>query len=183
MDNRLPQIAWQKLTKKCLLWGVWLLILAILQTSFFPTFGVFGMTPNLVLAAVLAIAVYDRERSAVITGITGGFLVYALGGAGIAATPLTYMLYGLTAALLTFSIMNRSFFSWLLFAAIFFTLDGVLDILIASAVINERSFSLAAVTGTLIIPQTLASLVAGAVVCGLTKLIWSHFFDNREMAG
>lgn len=183
MDNRLPQIAWQKLAKKCIFWGVWLLILAVLQTSFFSAFKIFGMTPSLVLAAVLAIAVHDRERSAVITGITGGFLVYALGGAGIAASVICYMIYGTVTAVFTATAMDRSYPSWLLFAAAFFTIDGIIDVVISNFIVSEASFSTAAMVFKLIIPQTLSSLVAGTVVYILTTVIWKYFFDNREMTG
>ena len=183
MNNQLPTISWQKLTKKCIVWGLWLFVLTIFQTSFFSVFKVFGMTPNLVLPAVVTAAIYDRERSAVITGLTGGFLIDALGSFGLSLSPLTYMLFGTAAALLTFSVMNRSFASFAILTSIFLIIDGIIGIFASRAVIKNPSAGFGKLIGELVFPQFLASLLVGIAVYLLTKLIWSRLFDNREMEG
>ena len=78
--------------------GVWLalllLTLAILQTSFFGFFPLFGAVPDLVLLGVISVALMMGERAGGICGLAGGVLLDSLGGTGVALLPLFYFLLG-----------------------------------------------------------------------------------------
>ncbi len=183
LNNQLSPISWQALLKKSIVWGIWLFFLTIIQTSFFSVLRVFGAVPDLVLPAVIVIAVYDRERMGTIAGIMGGFFADALGGSGISLSPISYMICGITVALLAYSVLRRDFASWLVGVVISLVIGGVFSVITAFLAHRNASFGFAKIFSELLVPQFFASLILALPIYFLTKLIWSRFFDNREMEG
>ncbi|MBQ8004932.1 MAG: hypothetical protein IJ303_01300 [Clostridia bacterium] len=183
MNNQLSPISWQVIFKKSAVWGVWLFLLAIIQTSFFSVFRIFGAVPDLVLPAVLTIAIYDRERAGIIAAISGGYIADALGAVGLSLSPLIYMLCACAAALLAYSVLRRDFLSWLICLTFSSIISLSASLISAFALTGSAAFSFGHVFTRLILPGFFASIIMGAPVYFLTKLIWLRFFDNREMEG
>ncbi len=183
VNNQLSPISWQALLKKSVVWGIWLFLLAIIQTSFFSVLRVFDAVPDLVLPAVIVISVYDRERMGTIAGIMGGFFADALGGSGISLSPVAYMLCGITVALLAYSVLRRDFTSWLVGLIMSLVISGAFSVITAFLTHKNASFGISEIFSELLVPQFAASLVLALPVYFLTKAIWSRFFDNREMEG
>ncbi len=69
-----------------------MLLLSVATVSFFARLTWLPATPDLILGAVLAIALLDSRRSAAVAGIGGGVLLDALGGVGASLSPLFYLL-------------------------------------------------------------------------------------------
>ena len=183
MNNQLSVVTWQTVVKKSIVWGVCLFLLAVLQTSFFSVIRVFSAVPDLVLPAVVAIAVYDRERTGTIAGIIGGYFVDALGGVGLSLSPLVYMICGCLAALLVYSILRRDFFSWLVITAGALVISGIAALICVAVNVESAAFTASQAFSRLLVPQFFASLVAGIPVYFIIKLVWLRFFNNREMEG
>lgn len=183
MNNQLSPISWQALLKKSIVWGIWLFFLAIVQTSFFSVLRVFGAVPDLVLPAVIVIAVYDRERMGTIAGIMGGFFADALGGSGISLLPISYMICGIAVALLAYSVLRRDFASWFVGILISLAVNGIFSVVSVFLSHKNASFGFSDLFSRLLVPQFFASLLLSVPVYFLTKAIWSRFFDNREMEG
>lgn len=183
MNNQLSPISWQALTKKSLVWGIWMFFLAIVQTSFFSVFRVFGAVPDLILPAVIAIAVYDRERMGTIAGIMGGYISDAIGGTGLSLSPPVYMMCGCLVALLAYSVLRRDIFSWLVGTFFSLIVTGAVAAVSAYFSVGAVHFDVSDVLVVLILRPLLASLIIGVPVYFSTKAIWSRFFDNREMEG
>lgn len=183
MNNQLSPIPWQTLLKKSVIWGLWLFFLALLQTSFFSFFDPFGAVPDLVLPAVIAIAVFDKERMGTIAGIVGGFIIDALGGVGLSLSPLVYMICGVAAALLVHSIFRRDFLSWLILTALGLVISGASSVICGYASVSFANVTAAHIFSRLLIPAFLSSIIIAIPFYFLTKLIWSRLFDNREMEG
>lgn len=183
MNNQLSPVSWQTIFKKSLVWGLWLFFLSIIQTSLFSVFRPFGAVPDLVLAAVIVIAIYDRERTGVIAGIVGGFMADALGGWGLSLSPLVYMLCAALFSLLAYSVLRRDFLSSLIGTACSLVISGIASVICAYSSIESAHFTAADVFGELLIPQFFSSILMGIPVYILTKLIWSRFFNTREMEG
>lgn len=183
MNNQLAPVTWQTLAKKSLIWGIWLFFLAIIQTSFFSVLRPFGAVPDMVLTAVIVIAIYDKERTGTIAGLTGGFIADALGSTGLSFSPLVYMICGCITAILAYSVLRRDFISWIIGTVLSLIISGIASIisLYSSASASHVGFS--HILTELLIPQFLASLVIGIPVYIVTKMIWSRFFNNREMEG
>ncbi|MBQ2767233.1 MAG: hypothetical protein IJF49_04045 [Clostridia bacterium] len=78
--------------RKILAWVGMLFAVAILQTTVFVRIAPFGVVPDLMLPAVLAIAIFDSERTGAVAGIAAGVMIGALGGTGVNLLPLFYML-------------------------------------------------------------------------------------------
>lgn len=183
MNNQLTPISWQRLFRKSLVWGLWLFALAIFQTSLFSYLRIFSSVPDLILPAVIAIAIYDKERTGTIAGIAGGFIIDALGGVGLSISPLVYMICGTTAALLTYSVLRSDFLSWLTATAVSLIISGGFSLLSARFAGGNISFVFSEVLRSLLIPQYFASLIMGLPVWFFSRLIWIKLFDNREMKG
>ncbi len=183
MNNQLSPISWQTLLKKSIIWGIWLFLVAIIQTSFFSVWRPFGAVPELVLPAVIAIAIYDRERMGTIAGIMGGYIIDALGGVGLSLSPLLYMLCGAITALLAYSVFRRDFLSWLICSLFALLISGSASIINAYAETGGRYFSFSSILTRLILPGFFSSIICGAFVYLLTKLIWNKLLHNREMEG
>ncbi len=183
MNNQLSPTPWQTLFKKGLVWGCWLFVLVVAETSFFSFFKPFGAVPDLVLPAVVAIGIYDRERMGAIAGLVGGYLADALGGVGLSLSPLVYMLCGCIFALLAYSVLRRDFVSWLIGAAVSLAVSGAFSVICAYASVTNAHFDAGDVFSRLLVPQFFSSLICGVVVYFLTKAIWNRFFNNREMEG
>ena len=183
MNNQLTPVSWQTVFKKSLIWGIWLFFLAILQTTLFSHIRIFGAVPDLILPAVVAVAVYDKERTGTIAGIVGGVLIDALGGVGLSISPLVYMICGTFVALMTYSVLRRDFISWLTGTAASLIITGGFSVLSARVALGASRFASSDIWSELLIPQYFASLIMGVPVWFFTRLIWSKWFDNREMEG
>ena len=81
-----------ELIKRICVYGVLLLLLASAQCSFFARLHLLPATPDLILCALLAILVLDSTPAAAISAVAGGILIDALGGVGVAWSPLFYFL-------------------------------------------------------------------------------------------
>lgn len=183
MNNQLTPVSWQTVLRKSAVWIIWLFFLAVLQTALFSRLRVFGAVPNLILPAVITIAIYDKEREGTIAGIAGGFIIDALGGTGLSLSPLVYMICGTLCALLTYSFLRGDFRSWLVGIAVSLLISGGADVLCAHFSVSSAAYGAYEIWSELLIPQYFSSLVLGVPVWFLTKLIWSRLFDNREMEG
>ena len=178
-SQRLP-ISWQKLTKKSIVWFCWLFLAAIVQTCIFARYQPFGVVPEIVLPCVLAVAIYDGERSAVICGIMGGFIIDSLGAGGFSASALVYMLLSALAALFTYSVLSHDFLSWVISAVASLAVSCLISSIYA-ALNTHAPFGE-------YIGRTFFAYVFSSFVCSLpfylgTRFIWHKLFDNREMEG
>lgn len=98
---------------KIIIFALFVFGCAVIQTSFFGATRFFRAAPDLLLAAVVGIAIYDGERSAAIAGIGAGFLCEALGGAGSWLMPVFYLLVGYVVGILCRIFLRKNFLSWL----------------------------------------------------------------------
>lgn len=98
--------------RRSVLYGVVLLLLAVLQCSFFARLQWLPATPDLMLGALLAILLLDSPQAATFAALGGGFLLDALGGVGTSWSPLFYWLTVVTVGLLSVKMM-KNFRAWL----------------------------------------------------------------------
>ena len=71
------------------------------------------VTPDLIIGMLLAIILLDSPASAAITAVCAGFFLDAVGGSGIAISPLVYFLYVLMISMFSSKVL-KSFFSYIL---------------------------------------------------------------------
>ena len=63
---------------KAMLYGAALFVLSIMQTSFFSQINILGATPDLLLGAVLTLAMFEDHKTSAVCGIIAGFFYCAL---------------------------------------------------------------------------------------------------------
>ena len=93
------------------------LLFVLLQISFFSRVKPFGSIPDVLIAAVFSVAMFENERVGAIFGLSVGFIVEAAGGVGVSLLPLIYMLVGYVCGLVASEYYKRSLLLFLIFDA------------------------------------------------------------------
>ena len=138
-----------------------LLFLAVLQLSFFGRFRVFGVIPDLAMAAVLCIGYFTGPYTGAVSGIAAGFLIDSLGTSGITVLPLAYLLVGYIAGHLARRIPTRGFLHYLIFLAVAVLYRAAITLICAA--FSYESLRAAFWTGTLL-PELPATALAGLLL-------------------
>lgn len=138
--------------------AVLLLVLAVIQLSFFGRFRIFGAIPDLMIAAVLCIGYFTGPYTGAVSGIAAGFLIDALGTSGFSVLPICYLLEGYLAGHLARRIPTRGFLNYLVFLAV--TLLYRAAITLICAWVAYESLHLPFLTKT-VLPELPATALAG----------------------
>ncbi len=75
-------------------YGLLLILLTLLQTSFVTRFPIFNGIPDLMIGAICCIGIYRGENSAALFGLLAGLCCDALGSVGVSLLPLFYTVVG-----------------------------------------------------------------------------------------
>ena len=180
MNSQRSPISWQKLTKKSIVWFLWLFAVALVQTCVFARYQPLGVVAEAVLPCVIAIAIHDGERSATICGIMGGLVIDALGTGGFSASPLLYMILAVVAAFLTYSVLSRDFLSWVIATLFALVICCLVSAAYAGISVGAPFFEY---LGRTFFRYVFSSFIFSLPFYFVTRLIWHRFFDNREMEG
>ena len=78
--------------RRVAVWGILIFLLAVSEGAFFARLHFLPAAPDLILGAVIAIALVDSVPVAAIAAVGGGFLTDALGGVGASLSPILYFL-------------------------------------------------------------------------------------------
>ena len=100
---------------KIIVYGLLTVLSAVLQTTLMPRLCLFGVFPDIVIAAVCCVGIYDGENSAALFGLFCGLAVTALGSVGVSVEPLVYVLVGYFCGRVGYNARyNRRFLAYLL---------------------------------------------------------------------
>ena len=141
--------------------AVLLLLLSVIQLSFFGRFRILGAIPDLMIAAVLCIGYFTGPYTGAVSGIGAGFLIDTLGTAGISVLPLCYLFEGYLAGYYARRVPTRGFLHYLIFLAV--TLVYRAAITLICAWIGYDSLSLSLLTKA-VLPEMLGTALAGMVL-------------------
>ena len=122
--------------KTVLLLGVALFLLAIIQCSFFSGLSFIGVTPNIVMGAVAAVAFFENERTVTVFSVAAGFMLDVLGGTGLPISPVVMLVASVVFTLISKK-MLKGFFPYFLLmpvAAFFATVSTCLGLLFAGRI-------------------------------------------------
>ena len=153
--------------KRVLLYGIFLLILAVTQCSFLARLHILPATPDLILCALLAILVLDSTPAAAIAAVGGGLLIDAIGGVGVSWSPLLYLVLIALLGILAGKMLSG-------FAAYFVLL--LLSLPLRAGFVawelwrGVPDFSWGAVFRTVLLPEAIATLALGIPIYFLGKL-------------
>ncbi len=165
--------------RKTTVWGVLLFLLAVVQTGFFARLALifpYGAVPDLMLAAVIAIAIFDSERAGAIAGIAAGVIIGALGGTGLNLLPIVYLLCGYVCGIWSTMSLSANFPSWCVYMLAGGIARGI-------ATLVEIAFSYAdydffAVLRQTLFPEFTATVLLSPLIYLLVRRV-ALFFNRR----
>lgn len=168
------------LAGKVLLFSLLIFLSACLQSSFFSAVTFIGAVPDLVLIAVIGIAVYDGERSGAIAGILGGVVVEAFGAGGyIMMLPLFYMLCGFFFGIAARVLFNKNFISWTLYCLIGAALRALLSLV--HAILVENDVNVLLIFTEIVIPEYFLTVLLSPLMYLPVRAVIRPFHKKIEM--
>lgn len=117
---------------KCSVYSIALFVLSIAQVTFFSKINVLGATPDLMLGAVLLIAMKDDQRVSSICGIVSGFLYCAMGGFVYPFYMMFSFLCGYVLWIISDRFLGKNYVSYLALAVLAFSLKALFNVIEAS---------------------------------------------------
>lgn len=117
---------------KCSVYSIALFVLSIAQVTFFSKINVLGATPDLMLGAVLLIAMKDDQRVSSICGIVSGFLYCAMGGFVYPFYMMFSFLCGYVLWIISDRFLGKNYVSYLALAVLAFGLKALFNVIEAS---------------------------------------------------
>ena len=94
-------------TKRIIIFSIATLILGAAQCSFFPILNICPRTPDLIMGLILAAALCDNSKTAMILSIGAGFFIDAIGGTSLAFSPIIYFVYAVIISLASQKMLKR----------------------------------------------------------------------------
>lgn len=166
-----PELLW-----RILLYGLLILILASAECSFFGAIRDLPATPDLMLGAVVAVALLDHRRASTVFAMAGGFCLEAIGGAGIPLAPLYYFAIALVVGALGEKMLPKygSFLVLLLPAILMREAFGLLELWLSGA------GSVGAILLGVILPDAYVTAVFVLPLYFLVKLCMLPFRERRR---
>ena len=153
--------------KRIGLYGLRLFLAGCAQCGFFATLSFLPATPDLILGCLLAIALLDSPRVALVAALPAGFFLEAIGGSGLSLSPLVYCLILAVMSLWVEKLLPR-FLSYAVLLAPAALLRAVCSVL-------ERLAEGGLPTVGALLLSCLWSILCTAVLClplyGLTRLV------------
>ena len=165
--------------QKAMIYGGAIVILAILQTAFFSRFPLFGATPDLMLAAVLALAMFEGERAGCIAGIFAGFFIEAIGSVGLSVLPVFYLIAGAVTALLCVRTFSRGPLSFAFFCLLAYALRALVTLIYISFIWGD--YSILDAIGRVLVPEYFSSLIFAFLPFIAIRLLARIFHREREL--
>jgi len=139
-----------------------LLLLAVIEVSFFGRFRILGSVPDLMIVAVLCIGYFTGPYTGAVSGIGAGFLIDSLGSTGFTILPLCYLFVGYLAGHFSRTSSARGFVQYLIYLAV--TLGFRAVITLVYAWVGYESLSLLSFLGGTVLPEMLGTALAGAAL-------------------
>ncbi len=162
---------------KCILYGIGLLFIGILQVSFFSKINVFSATPDLLLGAICALAMLEGREVCAICGIISGVVYCSLGGFSYPIYILFSFLCGYILPSVSSRVLGRGYISYLALAVITFAFKVIYNLL--EAFITSYSASPIHILIGFAVPEFISSLL----FCSLSYLAMlglSHVFSKSK---
>ncbi len=151
----------------CVVIGLLLLLVAVLQTSLFPRMRLLGAIPDLALCAVLCISYFCGRYTGGIVGIVAGFLVEALGSVGISLLPLCYFILGYLAGYYARAVNPKRFTNYVFYLAAALVYRATVTV--AAASLSYEFLHLPQLLLHSVLPEMLYTAIVGCALYALMK--------------
>ena len=152
---------------KCVVYGSFLFILSIAQVTFFAKINILGATPDLLLGAILVIAMRDSKETAAICGIIAGFFYCAMGGFVYPFYMMFSFLCGYTLWGISDRFLGKNYISYLVLSILTFSLKALFNLIEAS--LFAYTINILNTFSKAILPEFISSMV----FCSLSYVIFT----------
>lgn len=163
---------------KYIVYAVASLFLILLRTTFFSRFRPFGASPDILIVAVAAIALYEGGRAGAVFGVAIGFVAEALGGVGIILLPPVYMLVGYLCGTVATDYYRRSWVLFLVFDVCAAAARAFVSLLYV--MMTWHTFDLSAVLTSVILPEFLSTLALSPLPALMLLPIYLIFRKKKK---
>lgn len=177
-----PNISRSRAVLKYGIFAVVVFVFAILQTSFFSWVRLFSATPDILLALVMGLGVFDDERTGAAMGIWAGVAADALGGAAIWLSPLLYMLAGYLAGVAVKTVLGPNLPSWAVMCFAGCAARSFLTLLLTAvdAGVSDLSFSSAMIH--IVLPEFASSYPLALLIYFPSKALGKIFRKTTDLS-
>ena len=159
--------------------GGLLVLVSVLQVSFFARFRFFGAVPDVMLCTVLCLAFFCGRYTGAISGMAGGFLIEAIGGTGgVVLLPLIYFLYGYVVGHYCRAVILKRFssYSFYLFTAV--ALRAAVTLLYAC--LTYERIRLPYLFLQILLPEAAGTRLVGCVLYFPMRLFYRLLHQSRR---
>lgn len=167
MAKRISSVRAKNIAYKCCLYSIALFILSVAQVTFFAKINIFGATPDLMLGAVLLIAMKDNQEVASICGIISGFFYCAMGGFVYPFYMMFSFLCGYTLWFVSDRFLGKNYISYLALALLTYGLKSLFSLIEAS--FFAYTINILNMFSKAIVPEFISSMA----FCTISYLIFS----------
>ena len=167
MAEKINSARAKNIAYKCVIYGIFLFILSIAQVTFFAKINIMGATPDLILGAIVVIAMRDDQKVATICGIIGGFFYCAMGGFVYPFYMMFAFLCGYTLWGVSDRFLGKNYVSYIALALLAFTLKALFSVIEAS--LFAYTINILNMVSKAIWPEFISSLV----FCTVSYLIFN----------
>ena len=177
MAKKVSSARVKTITYKCFIYAIALFVLSIAQVTFFNKINVLGATPDLMLGAVLAVAMIDDKEISAICGIVAGFFYCAMGGFVYPFYMMFSFLCGYTLWGVSDRFLGKNYISYLALALLAFSLKAIFNIVEAS--LFAYTINLINMFSKAILPEFLSSMI----FCSLSYLAFgaiARLFNSKS---
>ena len=168
----------QLLIRRALVYSPVLFILALAECSFFAQLKFLPAVPDLIIGAIVGIAMLDSQKAAVVCGIGAGFLIDAIGASGLMLSPLFYLLCGAFCGMIAKKVLP-SFLSWMVELAIFSVARSILTLLNIAYVSSEMY--IADVVLYTLLPEAVCTFIICLPIYFIIKLCMVPIDSKRRL--
>ena len=163
---------------KGVLIGAFILLFAMLQTTVFSKFSLFGATPDLMLPLVIAIAVTEGEKWGGICGLICAFLIEAIGStATLTLLPLLYVPCGFIIGVISKIYFRDSVIVRCIYTAIATLLKCVVTVIYV--VVTYKTVGAALMFREIVIPEFFSTLFMSVIPHAAVWLSMKPFHKSR----
>lgn len=163
---------------KSIVYGLYFIFAALLQTTVFARFRLFGAVPDLMLTSVIVFSMYEGEKFGAVFGIFAGYIIDALGSTGISLMPLVYMLFGYICGILTVYYLTNSLAVWGIYMAAAVIGRGIVSLIYILGMYTYYPIDQA--FAEIIIPEMGSTLIFSVLTYGAVRLISKPFRKRRR---
>ena len=166
---------------KALTYGALIVCMAVMQTTVFTRFRPFGAVPDLMLTLVIAISMTEGGKWGAVLGIAAGYLIDALGGTGLALSPLLCMMAGYLCGILTVYYLTNSLPVWGVYMGAAAAVRAVATLI--QILSRYDGYPLNEAFAEIILPEMGSTLLLSLFTLGAARLAGRPFRQKKRRHG